>query len=80
MSDDNPPKIQRLPALELTTCEKCGARVKFRFHASRNLDANRRVVYLRCPECGASATQVQEIERPPSGKRRRVKFKYVPSC
>ena len=68
---------QRLPALELITCEKCGQRVNFRFHASRPLDSQWRVVYLRCPACGASATQMQEREQV-AVKHKKVRFNYLP--
>jgi len=66
---------QRLPALELVTCASCGQRVNFRFVASRPLDETWRVVYLRCPACGASATQMQEREVLPV-KHKKVRFRY----
>lgn len=81
MSDVNNPKSaapQRLPALELVTCAACGQRVSFRFRSSRDLDATWRLVYLRCPACGASATQMQEREHLAPVNRPRVKFKYIP--
>ncbi len=72
MSDNSP---QRLPALELVTCAACGARVNFRFVASRIIDETWRVAYLRCPACGASATQMQEREVL-AVKHKKIRFRY----
>lgn len=79
-NEETPRSIQRLPALYLTECNSCHERVYFRFLSSRLLDDNTKVVYLRCPVCGASATQLQEIEILPAKERKapRVKFKYSP--
>ena len=69
---------QRLPRLSLTECAACHSRVNFRFYNSApSPDPNFRVVYLRCPVCGARAIQVREVEVLP--KRRhvaKVKYRY----
>ncbi len=71
---------QRLPRLSLTECAACHSRVNFRFRSSEpTTDPSFRVVYLRCPVCGASAIQVREVEVLP--KRRHVtKVKYLYEC
>ena len=69
---------QRLPRLSLTECAACHSRVNFRFRSSEpTADPSFKVVYLRCPVCGAPATQVREMEVLP--KRRhvaKVKYRY----
>lgn len=74
MSADS--KTQHLPPLNLVECASCHNRVAFRFYSSRILDADKRVVYLRCPVCGASATQIQEREKLARAPRRR-RYKYT---
>lgn len=71
---------QRLPTMTLTECEVCKSRVYFRARSSTpSADPRYKVEYLVCPVCGASATQLREIEqivetRP---KRSRVKYRYL---
>lgn len=51
-----------LPPLQATVCSACGRRVYFRLRSTvPSTDGISRVAYLKCPVCGASATQVQEI-------------------
>lgn len=71
---------QRLPRLSLTECAACHSRVNFRFSSSTpSSDPSFKVVYLRCPVCGAPAVQVREIEVLP--KRRPVtKVRYRYEC
>ena len=70
----------RLPRLDLTECAACHSRVNFRVRSFvAASDPSFRVVYLRCPVCGAPAVQVREIEVLP--KRRPVaKVKYRYEC
>lgn len=57
---------QHLPTLRAETCTKCGARVFFRFYNSRiQADGRFKIVYLRCPQCGAKASRLVEIVAPP---------------
>ena len=69
---------QRLPRLTLTECAACHSRVKFRFYNSTpSPDPNFKIVYLRCPVCGAAAVQIREVEILP--KRRhvaKVRYRY----
>lgn len=71
---------QRLPTLFLETCEGCGHKVRFKSLGGRPMgNGNFRVAYLRCPVCGASATQVQELMKPdlkPLPARRKVVYMY----
>lgn len=69
MSAESP---QRLPAQSLTQCSACQARVMFRARSSVIVDEKWRVVYLFCPACGHTATQMQEREVLP---KRPVKYK-----
>jgi len=69
---------QRLPPLQATECNRCHRRVYFQFRSSvASTDPRFRVVYLRCPFCGHTATQLQEIvEKLPTKKPARQHFKY----
>lgn len=54
---------QRLPAMSLTECDRCHSRVYFRARSStQSSDPRFKVEYLYCPVCGASATQIREVE------------------
>lgn len=78
--DDSSRSIQRLAPLCLSECDACHNRVYFRFLSSRIVSKDMKVVYLRCPICGASATQLQEVEILPAKMRKpsRVKYVYCP--
>lgn len=68
---------QRLPPLELTECERCHARVYFRARSSTSTaDPAYKVEYLYCPVCGATATQIREVENLPHLVRARAKVRY----
>ena len=61
-----PNEIQRLPTAHAEVCAKCGRRVFFKFVASRvQAEGRFRIVYLRCPCCGAKASRLIEIVQPP---------------
>lgn len=71
---------QRLPRLNLTECAACHSRVNFRFYNSTpSSDPSFKVVYLRCPVCGAPAVQVREVEVLPK-RRPRAKVRYRYEC
>ena len=70
---------QRLPRLSLTECAACHARVHFRFRSSEAMmsDPSFKVVYLRCPVCGAPAVQMREVEVLPKCRpRAKVRYRY----
>lgn len=70
---------QRLPAMHLTECQCCHSRVYFRARSSTpSTDPAFKVEYLYCPVCGATATQVREVEVLPKStlKRRKVEYRY----
>lgn len=70
---------QRLPTMTLTECEVCKSRVYFRARSSTpSADPRYKVEYLVCPVCGASATQLREIEELPEVKahKRKVRYRY----
>ena len=70
---------QRLPALSLTECKCCHSRVYFRARSSTpSTDPAFKAEYLYCPVCGATATQVREVEVLPKStlKRRKVEYRY----
>lgn len=81
MSTEVDDRAQLLSPRQCDVCNRCGNRVYFRQIASRILggDGSRRVVYLRCPSCGAKATRIDEVESevliPISPKR--TKKRYV---
>lgn len=55
-------EIQRLHTIHADVCAKCGRKVFFKFVASRvQAEGRFRIVYLRCPVCGAKATRLTEI-------------------
>ena len=57
-----PTEIQRLPTVRAEVCSKCGRKVFFKFVASRvQAEGRFRIVYLRCPCCGAKASRLIEI-------------------
>ena len=59
-------EIQRLPTVAAEICKNCKRKVFFRFIASRiQSDGRFRIVYLRCPNCGARASRLVEIVAPP---------------
>ena len=68
---------QRLPALSLTECKCCHSRVYFRARSSKqSSDPRFKVEYLYCPVCGASATQVREVEVLEKRVRVKPKVRY----
>lgn len=69
---------QRLPRLNLTECAACHSRVNFRVRSfAASADPSFKVVYLRCPVCGAPAVQVREIEVLPKHRPvAKVRYRY----
>lgn len=68
---------QRLPAKNLTECERCHSRVNFRARSSTaSTDPRFKVEYLYCPVCGATATRVSEVEVLLKPVRRKSKVRY----
>ena len=56
---------QHLPPVHAMRCNQCGRKVFFRFVRSRiQAEGRFRIVYLRCPNCGAKAQRLQEIIPP----------------
>ena len=59
-------KTQHLPPKFADRCAACGQKVYFNFIASKKQSGGRfRIVYLRCPNCGAKASRLVEIVAPP---------------
>lgn len=69
----------RLPARNAVTCDQCGRRTFFVvYNAAPSTDPSVEVVYMRCPWCGRSATQLREVvAKPPTRKGVQKRFKYV---
>lgn len=68
---------QRLPEMSLTECRACHTRVYFRARSSTpTSDPHFKVEYLYCPVCGATATQLREVEILPQQHRHRTKVRY----
>jgi len=59
-------EMQRLAPRHAEVCAKCKRRVFFKFVNSRvQAEGRFRIVYLRCPCCGAKASRLTEIIPPP---------------
>lgn len=70
---------QRLAPKELTVCEACLSRVYFRVCSTQaTTDPSRKIAYLKCPVCGATATQLVEVEeaarRPKKPPRKKYRY------
>ena len=58
--------VQHLPTVTAEICKRCKRKVSFKFYNSRiQADGRFRIVYLRCPNCGARAQRLVEIVAPP---------------
>jgi RNase P subunit RPR2 len=65
MSTQGSKQRQYLPPQYADVCAKCRQRVFFKFVASRiQAEGRFRIVYLRCPSCGARASRLVEIVAP----------------
>lgn len=65
-ANQQPRKTQHLPPRYADRCVACGQKVYFMFVASKKQSGGRfRIVYLRCPSCGAKASRLVEIVAPP---------------
>lgn len=70
---------QRLAPKELSVCQACRSRVYFRVYSTQATeDPAHKIAYLKCPVCGATATQLVEVEMLPSSpaKPPRKKYRY----
>lgn len=76
-----PAGLQRLPEMRLDVCQCCHSRVYFRARSSKpTSDPHFKLEYLYCPVCGATATQIREVEVLERRVSSKPKIRYLYEC